>query len=73
MEKPTYVLIHGWTVNSNVTWVVELTTELLNQSDCNVITVDYTAISELDYLSAVNDVPYVGKCTILLVTEKLWD
>lgn len=62
VENPTFVLIHGWMMESNAAWVVDLTAELLEQGDCNVIAVDYTPIShQLDYISAVADSKPVGK------------
>lgn len=61
VDRPFFVLIHGWSVDSNVTWVIELTDDLLDQGDYNIITVDYTPIANLDYISAVADSPSIGK------------
>lgn len=61
VENPTIFLIHGWTKSYNDTWVCESTAELLQEGDCNVIAVDYTPISQLDYISAIRDAKYVGK------------
>lgn len=61
MENPIVVLIHGWSVNSTVGWVIDFTAEFLEQGDYNVIAVDYTPISQLDYISAVVDSKAVGK------------
>lgn len=60
VDLPFFVLIHGWSTNSTVDWVIDLTAELLDQGDYNVIAVDYTPIAELDYISAVADSPAIG-------------
>lgn len=61
VENPIIVLIHGYSVGSNVTWVIELTELLLEQYDYNIIAVDYAPIAKLDYISAVVDARAVGK------------
>lgn len=61
VENPTVFLIHGWTRSSNDSWIIDLTAEFLEEEDFNVIAVDYTPIAQLDYISAANDIKYVGK------------
>lgn len=60
-ENPTFVLIHGWMAESNDTWIIEVTDELLEQGDYNVIAVDYTPIGQLGYVAAVVDSKAIGK------------
>lgn len=72
VENPTVFLIHGWTKSCNDSWVCESTAELLQQGDCNVIAVDYTPISQLDYFSAIRDAKYVGKYFISNTKSVFW-
>lgn len=68
VENPTVVLIHGFTVSSNDSWIIEATAELLDQGAFNVIAVDYTPISrQLAY--TVSDAQFVGNkfpCSLIL-------
>lgn len=65
MEKPIFVLLHGWKVGSNDSWVNELTEELLEQDDYNIIAVDYTPLANLEYVAAVISGNAVGKQFLL--------
>lgn len=60
VKNPTVVLIHGFTVSSNQSWIIDLTAELLEEGGCNVIAVDYTPISHR-VAYTVNDAKFVGK------------
>lgn len=61
VNNPIAIIIHGWIVNSTVSWVIELTDALLDSNeDYNVIAVDYTRIAQLDYVSAVAAARVVG-------------
>lgn len=61
VSLPTVVIIHGWVATSNISWMVDLTDAYLNTSDYNVITVDWSPIANLDYISAVAEAKNVGK------------
>lgn len=61
IRKPTSLLIHGFTMNSSIPWIIDLTEALLEKSDCNVIAVDYADTFEPDIFSLVNNSRAVGK------------
>lgn len=61
VEKPTFLLLHGWMEDSNIPYIIELTSALLEQDDYNVIAVDYKEISYLVYAHAVKHIPIAGK------------
>ncbi|KAK0094963.1 hypothetical protein PV326_009558 [Microctonus aethiopoides] len=58
---PTKYIVHGWTNDVEMPWVVKIRQYYLEVADYNVIAVDYSPISKLDYLTAIRYVPSVGK------------
>lgn len=60
-DRPTRVLIHGWTEDDESDIKVESSFELLTHYDFNVIFVDWSVGSRtINYLQARNRVPVVG-------------
>ncbi|XP_071536121.1 pancreatic triacylglycerol lipase-like isoform X4 [Panulirus ornatus] len=69
-QDQTYIIIHGFLGWGDEPWILQLKDKLLKSSDCNVISVDWPAGSEwflLSYYKAVDNVPYVGQDTTLLL------
>lgn len=60
VENPIAILIHGWTSESNTTWVEEVTEAYLDTGDYTVITVDYYSVGQEFYLTSVADIRQVG-------------
>lgn len=54
-SKTFYFIIHGWIANHEIHWVQNMTEAYLEQSDCNVIEVDWSVpAAEPIYVSANN-------------------
>ncbi|CAH0405500.1 unnamed protein product [Chilo suppressalis] len=60
-NRPTNVIIHGWTNNGNSVINTFVRDALLAVQDCNVIVVDWSSIAGGSYVSAVTGVPGVGQ------------
>lgn len=53
--------MHGWNSNGNSAVNTQVRDAFLAVSDCNVIVVDWRALANSGYLTAVNGVPSVGQ------------
>jgi len=59
-EKKTIFLLHGWTHNSNNSWIRSSVQQILIHEDVNVISVDWSAGAGLPYLRALTNTQVVG-------------
>lgn len=60
-SKPTIIVTHGYTDNSNLTWIQNITQTYLQKGDYNVITVDWHVPAFLDYATSARNTRPVGK------------
>jgi len=58
--KKTVFLVHGWTHNSNQSWIRSTVQQILIREDVNVISVDWSSGAGLPYLRALNNIQVVG-------------
>ncbi|KAK0075278.1 hypothetical protein PV325_007130 [Microctonus aethiopoides] len=58
---PTKYIVHGWTNDVEMPWVVEIRQSYLDVDYYNIIAVDWSPISKLDYPTATRYAPSVGK------------
>ncbi|XP_063548852.1 pancreatic triacylglycerol lipase-like isoform X2 [Cydia strobilella] len=60
-SRPLKVIVHGWNSNGNSAMNPLITDAFLGVSDANVIVVDWNALANGFYVSAVRGVPSVGE------------
>ncbi|XP_049880908.1 pancreatic lipase-related protein 2-like isoform X2 [Pectinophora gossypiella] len=60
-SRPLKVIVHGWNSNGNSEINPMVTSAFLAVQDCNVIVVDWRALANSAYWTAVNGVPSVGQ------------
>ncbi|KAL3268284.1 hypothetical protein HHI36_007405 [Cryptolaemus montrouzieri] len=68
-KKPLYVIAHGFLENGGMTWIKEMTHELLIMEDCSIIVVDWHGGSSPPYTQAVANIRLLGAITAHLVAE----
>lgn len=59
-DKPTKLLVHGWTEHYNKFWYVKFRETYLSKQECAVIAVDWSPIAKSSYLQAVSSVKKTG-------------
>ncbi|KAK0075277.1 hypothetical protein PV325_007129 [Microctonus aethiopoides] len=59
--RPTKYILHGWGGNAGLPWIVKMCQSYLDVDDYNVIIVDYSPVSRLEYTTATRYAPSVGK------------
>jgi hypothetical protein len=74
-DAEVVILIHGWNTNATTQWYKNVTDAFLTRhhKKYNIIQVDYTKVSTENYLSAVRNVPEVGKSRFLKALQFLSD
>ncbi|XP_026758700.2 pancreatic triacylglycerol lipase-like [Galleria mellonella] len=60
-SRPLKVVVHGWNGDGNSAMNPLITSAFLAVQDANVIVVDWRALANSNYLTAVNGVPEVGQ------------
>ncbi|XP_061386828.1 phospholipase A1-like [Musca vetustissima] len=60
-NKPTYIIIHGWTQSYQTNTLRSVALSALRTFDCNVIMVDWPRARSWDYASSVAAVPIAGR------------
>lgn len=65
---PLYVISHGY-IESDMTWILEITEELLKVEDCSVIVVDWHGGSGPPYTQAVANIRLLGVVTAHLIAD----
>ncbi|KAK0094962.1 hypothetical protein PV326_009557 [Microctonus aethiopoides] len=58
---PTKYISHGWFGHAGLPWIEKMRQNYLNIDDYNVIVVDWSPLSRLEYTISTQYVPWVGK------------
>ncbi|XP_064606880.1 inactive pancreatic lipase-related protein 1-like [Liolophura sinensis] len=59
-KLPIKIIVHGYTDNAHLEWVMNMVTELLKQAPMNVITVDWEKGAAIPYTTATANTRVVG-------------
>lgn len=57
-------IIHGWTNTGKKPWIQNLTSVLLERSDCNIVTVDWRKPANESFSNSAKNVKEVGQYLI---------
>lgn len=61
VPKPVKFMVHGFTDNGNMSWIINMTDVLLEKYDVNIIAVDWHEPASSDYITAAKNTRIVGE------------
>ncbi|XP_022258754.1 inactive pancreatic lipase-related protein 1-like, partial [Limulus polyphemus] len=67
--KPVKILVHDYLEDANHPWILQMIQELLTNSDCNVVTVDWSRGATLPYTQSVANARMVGAIIAKFLTD----
>lgn len=69
VDKPTFVITHGYTDNGTLPWIINLKDTILNRMDANVFVSDYSNGVSGSYFQAVGNARVMGKLGALVLEK----